>query len=187
MAKNPDAMYWSVSPNDDIGYCECDKCKAINDAQGSPSGSLIQFVNRVAAAFPDKTITTLAYGYSHRAPKSLKPADNVYIMLSDIDAYRDKPLSEEGSAAVFRNDLKAWGSLTHNIFVWDYITEFTNYLAPFPNFQTLQPNMQFFKDNGVKGVFEQGSDDTYSEWAGIDIFCAGTMMAASLLSFLQCR
>ena len=164
MAQNPDALYWSVSPNDDIGYCECDKCSAIDKQEGSPSGSLIRFVNRIAAAFPDKTFTTLAYGYTHRAPQT-KPAKNVYIMLSDIDAYRDKPLAEEGSAATFRNDLKAWGTLTPNIFMWDYVTQFTNYLAPFPNFQTLQLNMQYLKENGVKGMFVQGSGDTYGEWA----------------------
>ena len=165
MADNPDALYWSVSPNDDIGYCECDKCKPVDDAQATPAGSVVRFVNRVAAEFPDKKITTLAYGYTHRAPKTLKPASNVYVFLSDIDAFRDKPLTEEGSAAAFRNDLKAWSALTPNIFVWDYVTEFTNYLAPFPNFNTLQPNMQYLKENGVKGVFVQGSGDTYSEFA----------------------
>ena len=165
MSDNPDAMYWSVSPNDDNGYCECDKCRAVDNEQGSPSGSLIKFVNRIATAFPDKKITTLAYGYTHKAPRSLKPADNVFVFLSDIDAYRDKPLAEEGSAASFRTDLKQWGALCKNIFIWDYITQFTNYLAPFPNFHTLQPNMQYFKENGVKGIFAQGSGDTYGEWA----------------------
>ena len=165
IADNPDAIYWSVSPNDDNGYCECDKCRAVDNEQGSPAGSLIKFVNRVAATFPDQKITTLAYGYTHKAPKTMKPSGNVYVFLSDIDACRDKPLADEGSAAAFRNDLKAWGGLTQNLFVWDYVTEFTNYLAPFPNFQTLQPNMQYLKDNGVKGMFIQGSGDTYGEWA----------------------
>ncbi len=165
MAKNPDAVYWSISPNDDNGYCECDKCRAVDNEQGSHAGSLIKFVNRVAATFPDQKITTLAYGYTHKAPATLKPASNVYVFLSDIDAYRDKPLADEGSAGTFRNDLKAWGGLTPNLFVWDYVTEFTNYLAHFPNFHTLQPNMQYLKDNGVKGMFIQGSGDTYGEWA----------------------
>ena len=165
MAKNADALYWSISQNDDNGYCQCDLCRATDNEQGSPSGSLIRFVNRVAANFPDKKITTLAYGYTHKAPKSLRPAGNVYVFLSDIDAYRDKPLATEGTAATFRADLKAWSGLTPNIFIWDYITEFTNYLAPFANFNTLQPNMQLFADNGVKGIFAQGSGDTYSEFA----------------------
>jgi len=165
MADNPDAIYWSVSPNDDNGFCQCDKCRAVDDAQGSPSGSLIKFVNRVAAAFPDKKITTLAYGYTHKAPKDLTPANNVFVFLSDIDAYRDKPLTDGGSAAAFRNDLRDWGTMTPNIFVWDYITQFTNYLAPFPNFATLQPNIKYLAANGVKGIFAQGSGDTYSEFA----------------------
>ncbi len=165
MTVNPDAIYWSVSPNDDIGYCECDKCSAVDKERGSPAGSLITFVNRVAKMFPDKSITTLAYGYTHRAPKNLEPASNVFIFLSNIDAYRDKPLATEPSAAAFRKDVKEWGALTRNLFVWDYVTQFTNYLAPFPNLLTLQPNMQYYKENGIKGVFAQGSGDTYGEWA----------------------
>lgn len=176
MVKNPNAIYWSVSPNDDNGYCECDKCRAVDNEQGSPSGSLIRFVNRVAAKFPDKLFTTLAYGYTHKAPKNLKPAGNVYVFLSDIDAFRDKPLAEEGTAAAFRNDLKAWAALTKNLFVWDYITQFTNYLAPFPNFQTLQPNIQFLKENGVKGIFAQGSGDTYGEWAELRSYVSAKLM-----------
>lgn len=173
---NPDALYWSISPNDDIGYCECDKCKATDDEQGSPAGSLIKFVNRVAKEFPDQKITTLAYGYTHRAPKTLKPAANVYVFLSNIDAYRDKPLTTEGSAAGFRNDVKAWRALTGNLFVWDYITQFTSYLAPFPNLLTLQPNMQFYKENGIKGVFAQGSGDTYGEWAELRSYLTARLL-----------
>jgi hypothetical protein len=176
MANNPDAIYWSVSQNDDIGYCECDRCKAVNDEQGSPSGSLIKFVNRVAGNFPDKKITTLAYAYTHKAPKDLKPANNVYIFLSNIEAYRDKPLKDEGSAGQFRTDLKVWGGLTQNIFVWDYITQFTNYLAPFPNFSTLQPNIQYMRDNGVKGIFAQGSGETYGEWAELRCYVESKLL-----------
>ena len=173
---NPDAIYWSVSPNDDNGYCECEKCKATDEKEGGPSGSLIRFVNRVAKEFPEKKITTLAYGFTHRAPKITKPADNVYIFLSNIDAYRDKPLSIEGSATIFRNDLKAWSALTPNIFIWDYVTEFTNYLAPFPNFQTLQLNMQYLKDNGAKGIFVQGSGDTRSEWSELRAYLIAKLL-----------
>ncbi len=176
IAANPDAMYWSISPNDDNGYCQCDKCLATDNEQGSPAGSLIKFVNRVASAFPNSTFTTLAYGYTHKAPRSIKPAKNVYVFLSNIDAYRDRPLAEEGSAASFRNDLKSWGALTPNIFVWDYLTQFTNYLAPFPNFHTLQPNMQYLKENGVKGVFAQGSGDTYGEWAELRSYLTAKLL-----------
>jgi hypothetical protein len=179
IADNPDAIYWSISPNDDNGYCQCDKCSATDKAEGSPAGSLIKFVNRVAANFPDKRITTLAYGYTHKAPSGLKPASNVYIFLSNIDAYRDKPLATEGSASAFRNDLKAWGVITSNLFVWDYVTQFTNYLAPFPNWHTLQANMQYLVDNGVKGVFVQGSGETYGELAELRCYLIARLLEDS--------
>jgi len=176
MAKDPDASYWSISPNDDGGYCQCDKCKATDNLYGGPSGSLIKFVNRVAAVFPNQKFTTLAYGYAHKAPRNLKPADNVYVFISDIDAYRDKPLSVEGSALAFRTDLKAWSSVTANLFIWDYIVEFTNYLAPFPNLQTLGANIHFLKSCGVKGIFEQGSGDTYGEWAELRSYVTAKLL-----------
>jgi hypothetical protein len=85
-------------------------------------------------------------------------------------------LTTEGSAAGFRNDVRQWKELTGNLFVWDYITQFTNYLAPFPNLLTLQPNMEFYKENGIKGVFAQGSGDTYSEWAELRSFLTARLL-----------
>lgn len=173
-ADNPDALYWSVSINDDLGYCTCDQCKKTDAAEGGPQGSLIRFVNRIAQTFPDKKFTTLAYLYATHPPRLTPPASNVYVMLSNIDAYRNQPLRAAPSAAAFRNDLKGWAALTQNIFVWDYTTQFTNYLAPFPDQDLLQNNLQFFLENKVQGVFEQGSGDTYSD-------------AAELNSYLQAK
>src|SRR5690606_34319290 len=61
MDDNPQMKYWSVSQNDDLGYCECQRCKAVDKQEGGPQGSIIRFVNKVAAQFPDKIIPTLAY------------------------------------------------------------------------------------------------------------------------------
>lgn len=163
MADNPSALYWSVSPNDDIGNCECEHCRRLDDAEGGPQGSILFFVNAVAKKFPTKKITTLAYGYSARATAVTRPEANVVIMLSSIDAYRSKPLANEPSAAAFRNNLLQWKEKTKNIFVWDYCTQFTNYLAPFPVTPFFKPNIDLFIKHGVSGVFEQGSADTYSD------------------------
>ena len=163
IADNTEASYWSVSPNDDIGNCECDNCRKLDEADGGPQGSLIHFVNAVAANFPSKKFTTLAYGYSGRATIQTEPASNVIIMLSSIDAYRSRPLITEPTAAAFRNNLAQWRKKTSNIFVWDYCTQFTNYLTPFPVTPSFKPNIDFFIQQGISGVFEQGSADTYSD------------------------
>lgn len=180
-AANPDARYWSVSINDDQGYCTCDRCRKTDAEEGGPQGSVIRFVNRIAAAFPDKQFTTLAYLYTSHAPAKTKPAANVYIMLSTIDAFRNQPLSQAASAAGFRNNLKRWAALTGNIFIWDYTVQFTHYLTPFPDLLQLQPNIQFFLDNKVKGIFEQGSGETYSDLAELNSYLQAKLLWNSQL------
>ena len=176
MATNPDALYWSVSPNDDNGYCTCDLCRKVDEEEGGPTGSLIRFVNRVAAVFPDKIITTLAYGYTSRPPRLAKPAANVYVMLSSIDAMRNQPLEQAPSAAAFRQNLSGWGAITSHLMVWDYTTQFTNYLAPFPDYFNLQPNAQYFAGHSVQGVFEQGSGDTYGDMAEYNSYIQAALL-----------
>ena len=46
IANNPDALYWSVSQNDNRKYCQCELCQAIDKREGSPSGSILNFVNQ---------------------------------------------------------------------------------------------------------------------------------------------
>ncbi len=74
---------------------------------------------------------------------------------ASIECDRSAPIEEK--CQDFANDLIAWGKLTENIRIWDYTTQFTNFLAPFPNIHTLQPNIQLFRDNNAKWIFEQHS------------------------------
>ncbi len=150
----PEAAIISVSQDDNTQYCQCEHCAAIDEEEGSPSGSMIRFVNAVAEEFPGKMISTLAYQYT-RKPCITKPASNVLITLCSIECDRSKAI-EEGCVD-FANDLKGWKELTDKIRIWDYTTQFTNFLAPFPNIHTLHPNIHLFRDSHAKWVFEQHS------------------------------
>lgn len=152
--RHPEASVISVSQDDNQQYCQCSNCAQVDAEEGSPSGTMIRFVNKVAAEFPDRTISTLAYQYT-RKPCKTKPADNVLITLCSIECDRSDPI--EKNCTDFAEDLKGWGKLTKNIRIWDYTTQFTNFLAPFPNLHTLQPNLKLFRDNNAKWVFEQHS------------------------------
>ena len=154
--RNPSAKYWSVSQMDNYNFCECDACKKIDKKEGSPSGSLLQFVNNVAAAFPNKIISTLAYQYSRKAPKNIQPLQNVNIMLCTIECDRSKPIDSDTTMGSFYDDLKQWSALTKDIIIWDYVINFNNLCSPFPNLPVLQPNLQFFTKFGVKMDFQQG-------------------------------
>ena len=163
LAENPTARILSVSQNDNEKHCSCDNCKAIENEEGSASGPLIRFVNRIAEAiaeeYPDVTIDTLAYKYTQKAPKVTKPADNVCIRLCTITCHFNHPLDTTACSTcqAFCKDLVAWSEICDNIYVWDYTTNYSYYLATFPNFHVLRENMKFFAEHNVKGVYEQGN------------------------------
>ncbi|MDT8400579.1 MAG: DUF4838 domain-containing protein [Bacteroidales bacterium] len=152
--RHPGAGIISVSQDDNTLHCQCDNCASIDREEGSSSGTMIRFVNKIAEQFPGKTISTLAYQYT-RKPCKTKPADNVLVTLCSIECDRSKPI--EDGCTDFAADLEGWKQLSENIRIWDYTTQFTNFLAPFPNIHTLGPNIRFFRENNAKWVFEQHS------------------------------
>jgi len=162
--ENPQATIWSVSQNDNFSCCQCPECKRLDSLEGSASGSVINFVNKIAREFPDKTISTLAYQYSRKAPKNLIPEKNVNIMLCSIECYRTNPLSADSSNGSFTKDLIEWSKLTNNIFLWDYVVQFTNFISPFPNLHVLQPNVQLFANHKANMIFEQGTESEGAEF-----------------------
>ena len=52
-------------------------------------------------------------------------------------------------------DLKGWAELAPHLFIWDYIVDYAQYIAPWPNFQVLGPNIKIFGDNKAIGIFEE--------------------------------
>jgi hypothetical protein len=158
--EHPEATIIDVSQNDTGNWCQCPDCKALDDAEGSPSASIIKFVNTIAEAIDCHIrYETLAYQYSRKPPKTIRPRPNVIIRLCSIECCFAHPLescpSEENRR--FREDIQAWQLVAPVLYVWDYTTNFANYLQPFPNFEVLQANVQFFVKHGVKGLFEQGN------------------------------
>ncbi len=155
MAAQPDKKLWSVSQNDNFSYCQCPECSRIIEEEGSPAGPIIRFVNAVAAVFPDKTISTLAYQYSRPAPKKTKPASNVQVMLCTIELNRSLPIADDSDSRSFLRDIVDWGKIANNIYLWDYTVDFAHQVSPFPNLYVLQPNIQLFVRNGVHQHFQQ--------------------------------
>ena len=163
---HPNANIISVSQNDSAAEhlgCQCANCKAIDDREGTPMGSLLTFVNRIAGdikdEFPDVYVDTLAYRYTRQAPKTIKPADNVIIRLCSIECCFGHPLSDESckNNVAFKKDIEEWSAICENLYIWDYTTNFMAYLSPFPNLGVLRENVKFYKDHHVIGMFEQGN------------------------------
>ncbi len=160
---NPNVRNISVSQNDNSEYCRCPQCEAINKREGTPMGAHLAFVDavaeRVEKVHPKVKIGTLAYWYTRRAPKTIKPRDNMQIQLCSIECCTlhaiDDPACKKNKE--FCTDMQAWKAISKDIWVWNYNTDFSCYDQPFPNLRGIGANVRFFLDNNVKGVFMQAN------------------------------
>lgn len=87
VAHQPDMRFFPVTYGDTGVWCQCAPCKALDPEPGQYSTRLLTWVNAaaraVAAKYPDKIITTFAYGGSNVVPPKLRPEKNVWITSAD--------------------------------------------------------------------------------------------------------
>jgi len=165
LGADPEAANVAVSQNDDRQFCQCPACGAVDAREGTPMGSLLSFVNavadEVAERHPGVQVGTLAYQYSRRPPATLKPRPNVQIQLCSIECCQLHPVSDPACPrnVPFCRDLEAWGRCCGQIFIWNYNTNFENYLLPMPNLRVIGPNLRTFVASGAKGIFMQAAGD----------------------------
>ena len=161
---NPGYWCYDVSQNDNQYACECRACQQLARRYGGQSGAMLWFVNQVAKEvgkdFPGVLIGTFAYRYTRQAPtSSIRPADNVVVRLCNIECCFAHPLTGCEQNRDFLRDVDAWKKLTDKIYIWDYVTGFSNYLLPFPNIPVMAANLRYFHQSHVIGVMEEGAHD----------------------------
>lgn len=157
---HPGATMISISQNDNNRRCQCEQCRAVEEQEGSPSGLVVRFVNTVAEEiekqFPHVLVDTLAYQYTRRPPQHARPRRNVIIRLCTIECSFAQPLESGPHNEAFRRDLEGWSQIAPQLYIWDYVANFSAYLIPHPNWHVLAPNIRYLVRNKAVGLFEQG-------------------------------
>ena len=160
---DPDgARVVGISQNDNRACCTCAKCRAVNAEEASSCGTLMRFVNAVAARleerFPGILVQTLVYQFTRKPPKLTRPRPNVMPCFCTYEAEFAHPLTEseyvENVAIV--KEMREWGRRTDNLFVWDYSTNWRFFQQPMATVYSLQPNFRFFLENGAKYLYCEG-------------------------------
>lgn len=160
---HPERGNISVSQNDNDKYCQCDACRAIDEREGTPMGSLLTFVNavadEVAKEHPDVMVGTLSYWYTRKPPKTIKPRPNVQIQLCSIECCMMHPINDPDCElnVEFCRDMDEWGKICEDVYIWNYNTNFRNYLLPCPNLRVIESNIRYFLANNAKGIFMQAA------------------------------
>ncbi len=158
---HPHAELASVFKMDGGGMCHCPRCKELREAEGADMACQLFMVNQVADAvareFPRATVDTLAYLDTIEVPKTVRPRPNVAIRLCNDTvgswAHPFTPARQCKVAAL----TKAWSAVCKRIYIWDYNTNFSHYLAPMPNMEVIADNIRFWIENNAEGIMTQGS------------------------------
>lgn len=105
MAKSPGQKYFSISPTDAYGFCQCDSCQALDepcDWEGwktlppgrtaSITRRMLTFYNAVAKIvgrrYPDKVLGGMVYDLSTYPPlERMKLEPNLFIQLAPAQYY----------------------------------------------------------------------------------------------------
>ena len=153
MEADPNATVISVTQNDGGSACRSAEEDRVAKEEGSDAGPLLRAVNSIADAIkddhPSVVVETLAYTYTRKAPKLTHPRPNVVIRLSNIECDFFHPLSttlSSGANAAFVADLEAWHVISNRI--WTYVTDFGNWVMPWPDYFTKEINIQFYIEHG---------------------------------------
>ena len=154
--------YYGVSQDDWNNYCECPNCAAIDAREESHAGCVIWFLNKLAEevekAHPDVMLSTLAYMYSRKPPKYLRPRHNVAICLCTIECDFSKPMTVNRyqENIDFKENVLNWRGMTKDLFLWDYAANWRATPTPYPNLSAMAANIRFYRDAGAQHLFEEG-------------------------------
>lgn len=183
-ARNPDAVLFSISPNDGGDFCTCDACKAIDAryrvTDGTQTDRFIHYANAVLAELkkthPDKLVGILAYVSHTRPPVSAVPDANYATMICHTpwEFCHVHPLDEPTCKpnTRFRTMIEGWTKVCKHVSVYDYYGHFYIF-APWPIVHNIRRDLPYLRRIGVRAF----DSETQQHWAnqGINFYLAAKL------------
>lgn len=172
--------YFMLGQEDNFGFCDCSSCKAEIERLGSSSAVMMEFTNEVVERvnawleenYPERDVHFMTFAYNHTknpptktdangnqvlVSDSVKAADNLSVMFVINSVDYAVPYYENASVMSM---LEGWSLVTDDITIWQYSTNFDNYMEPLFNWGTMKTNYETLSQYGVNYVVEQGSHNT---------------------------
>lgn len=165
-----------ISPADNGLVCMCSFCSKIGNTKGNSSASVVALINKLAKRFPNHTFFTLDY-ISVKTPPSTQMPKNTGVIISSIDIPRKVNLDLNNAyVKEFEAKVNNWRKVCSTIYVWDYISNFDDYLTPFATLSVCQTNFNFYKKLKVNGIFANGAGYDYSTFNAVHTYVLASLM-----------
>lgn len=170
-----------ISPDDTPLACTCPSCTAMGNTAQNATPAVTELVTRLCNRFPNHIFFTTSYLSTRQVTDKQLPA-NAGVLISAIDFPLQQIDNKEGGVKKFKKQVEQWKKVTDNIYIWDYINNFDDYLTPFPVLKIAQQRLKLFKKQGVKGVFYNGSGYSYSSLDEMRTFVLSALLINPELS-----
>ena len=197
LCDNPGVDLISLSPTDGQDWCECDACRALDDAAVAPDGPKVprdqtysrrQMVlyNRVAEElakeYPDQLILVGAYNTYTLPPRdpTLKAHQNLAVVICHYQpsaACLAHPVNDPTCKPNSRylDLIRAWQEHTPHVYFYEYYWKVNWLDLPWPIAHTVAADIPFYKSIGVEGVYTQYT--TGSIWSNfIPMYVAARLL-----------
>ena len=177
LAGNANRISFPMDPMDNIDFCECKACRALDApgqfTSGAPSMTdrVLHFANAVAAGikdeFPDRYVAFYAYWSHSNLPVVEKPADNVVIVITRSGNCMLHLTPQSYCAkSDFHGFVRAWQNLTPNVYCYEYDPISWTGGLPCPTYLDMGRSLRtLLLNRGVKGSYSDGGVRP-SAWAG---------------------
>lgn len=166
-----------IAPDDNPHACTCAGCTAMGNTEKNATPAVTGLILKLANRFPKHFFFTTSYLSTQQATdKQLPPNAGVIISAMDLPLRRMDINGMGSQERKFVQQLENWKKVTKNIYIWDYINNFDDYLTPFPVLKIAQQRLRFFKQNGVSGIFFNGSGYNYSSFDEMRTFTLSALL-----------
>ena len=182
--ENPRAKIVNMSEEDFTKWCSCENCRKDLENYGK-SGYLVRFCNeiindlenRLDGTYPERELvyTTFAYtasgsvvppvdqlsdgSYQVKDP-SCVPHQKLYIRFAPLDPacyYHSFTDDDCKINAVIKQNMEGWRSITDRFMIWDYDANYSAFFAFNDTFNSLQENLKYYKEIGIKNIFRENT------------------------------
>jgi len=168
--------WFMIAPNDNDIVCTCTTCLKSGNSATSATPAVVNLLNRLAQEFPKHHFYTTAYRTT-LAPPTVALQGNTGVLVSTIDLSKAQKLKDsDPSVSSFISLLGKWKQHSSSIYLWDYISNFDDYLSPYPVLMRAKEQFQFFENLGVQGLFLNGSGYDYSPFDDVKTYVLSALM-----------
>ena len=171
----PDAPMYSLSPNDNDDFCQCERCRALDveigvnpvGANGSYTDRLVYFFNQIAVRleddYPEKQLAFYAY-INHTAPPEVVTPHRMLLPVAchtPWDYCQNHAIDDPNCRrnARFAATMQGWDSLVDETYVYDYYGSFA-WFGPMGIVHAIRRDLPLLHAHGVTGF----NSETHANW-----------------------